>query len=104
VVNADNERESIVLMIKRMLLQLLLVIEGCIFVYVYLHGNNGVYALQCLCNENKEFEQKIDQLSHQVVQLEHEITEWKTDDFYKEKIAREQLQMSRKDDEIYYIM
>jgi len=104
MVNADNQGSCIVLMIKRMLLQLLLVTEGCVFVYVYLHGNNGVHALQCLCNENKRLEQKIDQLSDQVAQLEHEITEWKTNDFYKEKIAREQLQMSGKDDEIYYIM
>jgi len=69
-----------------------------------LHGNNGVYALQYLRDDNKELEQKIDQLSDQVAQLEHEVTEWKTNDFYKEKIAREQLQMSRKDDEIYYLM
>jgi len=98
------KEESIVLMIKRMLLPLLLVIEGSVFIYVYLHGNNGVYALQCLRNENEGLEQKIDQLSDEVAQLEHEIIEWKTNDFYKEKIAREQLQMSRKDDEIYYIM
>ena len=91
-------------MIKRMLLQLLLVAEGSVFIYVYLHGNNGVYALKFLCNENKKIKQKIDLLSHQVARLKHEITEWKTNDFYKEKIAREQLQMSRKNDEIYYIV
>ena len=104
MVSSDNEGEPIVLMIKRILLPLLLVIEGSVFAYVYLHGNNGVYALQRLCNENRGIEQKIDQLSHQVAQLEHEITEWETNDFYKEKVAREQLQMSRKDDEIYYIV
>jgi len=86
-----------------MLLQLLLIAEGCVFMYVYLHGNNGLYVLQQLCNENKQLEQKIDQLSQQVMQLEHEITEWEINDFYKEKVAREQLQMSHKDDEIYYI-
>ncbi len=96
-------RKFIMLMIKRMLLQLLLITEGCIFVYVCLYGNNGVYALQQLCNENKQLEQKIDQLSQQVTQLEHEITSWEINDFYKEKVAREQLQMSRSDDEIYYI-
>ncbi len=86
-----------------MLLQLLLIAEGCIFVYVYLYGNNGMYALQQLHNENEQLEQNIDQLSQQVTQLEHEITVWEINDFYKEKVAREQLQMSRKDDEIYYI-
>ena len=90
-------------MIKRILLQLLLITEGSIFVYVYLYGNNGVYALQQLCNENKQLEQKIDQLSQEVTELEHEIIAWEINDFYKEKVAREQLQMSRKDDEIYYI-
>jgi len=104
MVGINNEGEPIVLMIKRMLLQLLLVVEGCTFAYVYLHGNNGLYTLQCLCNENKGLEQKIDQLSGEIVQLEYEIAEWKINDFYKEKVAREQLQMSRKDDEIYYIM
>lgn len=103
MVNTDNEGKCIALMIKQILLQLLLVMEGCVFVYVYLHGNNGVYTLQYLCNKNRGLEQKIDQLSYQVVQLENEIAEWETNDFYKEKIAREQLQMSCKDDEIYYI-
>jgi len=93
-----------VLMMRRMLLQLLLLAEGGIFVYVYLYGNNGHYALQQLCNENKQLEEKIDQLSQEVVQLKQEITEWEINDFYKEKVAREQLQMSRKNDEIYYIM
>jgi len=28
---------------------------------------------------------------------------WQTDDFFKEKVAREQLQMARKGDELFYI-
>jgi len=91
------------LMVKQRLLQLVLVAEGCLFIYVYLYGGNGFYALQELCNENKQLEQKIEQITEEIVQLEDEITEWGMNDFYKEKVAREQLQMSHKDDEIYYI-
>ena len=40
------------------------------------------------------------QLKNEIAQLEKEMYAWQTDDFYKEKIAREQLQMARKGDEL----
>ncbi|MGB8367359.1 MAG: septum formation initiator family protein [Candidatus Babeliales bacterium] len=91
------------ILIKRLLLQFLLLTEICLFVYVYLYGSNGFYALQELSHENEQLEQNIEELTQQIVQLEDEISEWGMNDFYKEKVAREQLQMSHKNDEIYYI-
>jgi hypothetical protein len=42
-------------------------------------------------------------MKDEIEQLEQEIYAWQTDDFYKEKVAREQLQMARKGDELFYI-
>ena len=44
-----------------------------------------------------------DQLQQEVKTIQEDIDLWKTDDFYKEKIAREQLQMARKGDKLFYI-
>ena len=48
-------------------------------------------------------EQEITLLQKEMVSLECDIASWETDDFYKEKVAREQLQMARKGDILFYI-
>lgn len=89
--------------IKRVVLRLFLLLEVVVFGYIYLFGNNGLHALTKLKQETVLFEQEVDQLAREVTSLEDEIETWESDDFYKEKIAREQLQMARKNDEIYML-
>lgn len=80
-----------------------LAVELCLCCYCYIWGKNGLIGIFYKRQENAAFEHKITALEDEIVQLEQEIIRWQTNDFYKEKIAREQLQMARADDEIFYI-
>jgi cell division protein FtsB len=48
-------------------------------------------------------EQDILVLKKEVQDLQEELVAWQTDPFYKEKVAREQLQMARPGEELFYI-
>lgn len=89
--------------IKRMLLRFFLVFEVFLFGYMYFFGKNGLQELHVLKSETMQFDQEVQQLAQDIEGLEAEIVAWEENDFCKEKIAREQLQMACKNDEIYYI-
>jgi len=82
---------------------LFFVVEVMVFVGVYLFGGNGVQYLRRLKHENQLLKNEIVQLESEVKLIEQQIVAWKADDFYKEKVAREKLQMAKKSDEIYFI-
>jgi len=79
------------------------VIEIFIFLGVYFFGGNGLQYLTRLKNENKQMHDQLQYLKQQMVALEKDIHDWNSNDFYKEKIAREKLQMARKGDQIYFL-
>ena len=89
--------------LKKAAMRLFLVLEMVAFGYIYVAGKNGMQSLQKHKKVVVAMEEKIVKLNEEVVSLEKEIHVWKTDDFYKEKVAREQLQMARKGDELFYI-
>lgn len=89
--------------IKKMMLRLFLMAEIVVLSYVYVFGKSGLYALEKSRDEIKKVEQEIVQVKNEIAQLESRVSEWETDDFYKEKFAREQLQMACRDEEIFYI-
>lgn len=88
---------------KKIAMRLCLMLEMVAFGYVYVCGKNGLQSLRKQKNVVVELKKNIAQLNGEVEVLEHEIHAWNSDDFYKEKIAREQLQMARKGDELFYI-
>ena len=90
--------------VKRTLLRLFFGLEVCVFVGVYLFGPSGLQTIVRLKRENRQLDQEIEQLQVRVAVAEQKLAVWQSDDFYKEKIAREQLQMARKGDEIFYLM
>lgn len=89
--------------LKRIFMRVLLLLEMAAFGHVYFFGSNGIKVLQNQRNVVVDLKKNIELLDGDVVLLEKEIYVWQTDDFYKEKIAREQLQMARKGDELFYI-
>lgn len=89
--------------IKRIFMKVLLLLEMAAFGHIYFFGTNGIKVLQNQKRGVAELQKNIVSLNGEVVQLEKEIYAWQTNDFYKEKIAREQLQMARKGDELFYI-
>ena len=89
--------------LKKMCMRLLLLVEMAVFGYLYVYGINGIQTLKKQCAVVFDTEKNVTLLKNDVEQLEKEIYAWQTNDFYKEKVAREQLQMARKGDEIFYI-
>jgi len=88
--------------IKQMVLRLFFVLEIFVFVWMYLFGAQGVSALHALQEENYILEHQIQDMRADLHKLDQYIAMWEHEPFYKEKIAREQLQMVRRGDTIYY--
>ena len=88
---------------KRTMLRVFFAVEVCVFVGVYLFGPGGLQAMVQLEKENKQLDAEIVQLQAEVDQWRQNIALWESDDFYKEKVAREQLQMAKAGDEIFYL-
>lgn len=90
--------------IKKKLFWGLLLAELVAIVIFYTSGNNGIVATMLLTKETQKIKNEIQLLEQEIVQLQDRLTAWHTCPFYKEKVAREQLQMARHDDEVYYII
>lgn len=88
---------------KKVAMRLFLVLEMFAFGYVYVCGKNGLKSLQQHKTMVMDLKKNVASLNEEVTSLEKEIHVWQSNDFYKEKIAREQLQMARKGDELFYI-
>ena len=88
---------------KRFLLRLFFMVEVGIFVFLYLFGTQGLRALITLRKKNARLAFEVQELETQVKELETTVVAWKSEPFYKEKVARESLHMARKKDEVYLI-
>jgi cell division protein FtsB len=88
---------------KSWISRVFLLSEVLIFCSVYFFGVDGRPKVYKLCAENSKLEQEIAVLNKDICAIENEKLIWNADPFYKEKVAREQLQMARKDDEIFFI-
>lgn len=78
-------------------------VEIILFAYLYLFGPHGMRALMNIEQEKNQLNCEVTDLQTQVHSLEATIAQWDVHPFYKEKIAREQLQMAGKNEEIYYV-
>ena len=85
------------------MLRIFFIVEIVIFVGIYFFSAQGLRVLQGMEKENEQVYQKITYLEKEIAVLEEEITEWERSSFYKEKIAREQLQMAKQGDEVYFL-
>lgn len=89
--------------IKKLFLRVLLFVEIVIFGFTYLFGTNGIYFLKDLENDTKQLEIEIINLKNEIQSLDSQIIEWNSDPFYKERLAREKLQMAHENEKIYFI-
>ncbi len=86
-----------------MVLPLILVAEIILFFGNFLIAENGLRAINGLKNENAQLGAHIDALKKELFDLEEEILLRHKYPFYKEKIAREQLHMAKKNETICYL-
>ncbi len=89
--------------IKRIIVRAFFSGEVLVFCWVYMCGNNSIAALVELQKDNRTLQGQLQEKDHEIAQLEGEISQWESDPFYKEKVAREQLQMARTGECVYYI-
>lgn len=88
---------------KGLILRFVLALELFIFGTVYFWGVDGLGRYQAVCGQNKKLEGELRVLQQELKDLEEQIGAWSKDPFFKEKIAREQLQMACVDDEVLFI-
>lgn len=88
---------------KRLVFPALFAIEVVVCLIFYCFGANGIQGLRTLQRVTEQSKQELALLETEVAGLESELYAFMHHSFYKEKIAREQLQMARKEEIIYYI-
>ena len=89
--------------VKQLILRVFFGAEILFFAWTYLVGPHGMYALWALQETSQQVIDQNKQLKSQIEAISSRIDKWKSDPFYKEKYAREKLQMAYPDEEIYYI-
>lgn len=77
--------------------------EVIIFLGFYLFGSNGYILYKQLSCDVLELSENLSDLKTEILQLQSNIELQKKHPFFQEKIAREQLQMARAEEEIYLI-
>jgi cell division protein FtsB len=88
---------------KRYWSRLLLCVEIALFFGIYWWGTDGLIKLHQSQKENSQLATDVVLLNAEIDKLEKEIVAYQQDPFFREKQAREQLQMARKNEEIFLI-
>lgn len=88
---------------KKIVVQLVLSVELFTWSIWYYYGQKGVGAISEMKHNNVLCENRLKELKAKIAAYEYEIDQWNLSTFYKEKIAREQLQMARHNDVIFYL-
>ncbi len=79
------------------------IIELILFSGYYVMGANGIVSLVKLHREIVSAQAEVETAKEEVVYLQRHIAMQKKHPFFKEKIAREQLQLAHADEEIYVL-
>lgn len=87
--------------LKRLTGRMLFASELLLFGWIYMYGAQGFIELTALRDECKQIEAHKNERVASIKKLQDQIIAWNVHSFAKEKLAREQLQMARKDDIIY---
>ena len=88
---------------KKKALRLFFSAEIIMFSWFYFYGPHGMQAVARIRHENSSIEQQIAVANQEIKELETQVIAWQTNDFLKEKAARELLQLAREGDQIYRI-
>jgi len=77
--------------------------EVIMFTGFFIAGPQGLRTLVDMHSQQITILEGVQQLDLEVASLQQEIDNWHKHPFDKEKVAREQLQMARPDDEVFYL-
>lgn len=88
---------------KKIIFRVAFLVQVLIFSGWYVWGKDGLVFLQRIRHQNNVLAEQVNALEQEVDDLSMNICAVKTEDFFKEKIARQQLQMARADETIYIV-
>ncbi|MDZ4152002.1 septum formation initiator family protein [Methylicorpusculum sp.] len=86
---------------KQLIMRIGFAAEVLVFCWVYFLGPQGMRTVWHMRGENEQAQHSVGLLRGEVGELEQEVDRWQNSAFYKEKFAREQLQMARAGDMVY---
>jgi cell division protein FtsB len=85
-----------------MMYRVLLMVQTTVLIYLFFCGPRGWRDVGQLQSIISDAQKRLEEKKQVVTQLEKEETSWQDDSFNKEKVAREQLQMARATDTVFY--
>jgi cell division protein FtsB len=77
-------------------------VQSILLLYLFFYGAIGWHKIPTLQERCSYNQKEVEQREQEVAQLKKELNSWLANPFYKEKVAREQLQMARADDIVFY--
>jgi cell division protein FtsB len=89
---------------KKKLWRLFLMVWVVVCGIYYCSGRRGVFEIRSLQELNKQLGLEVVALENRVGLLQTQIEAWSQEPFFKEKLAREQLQLAYPEDIIYYVV
>ncbi len=97
------QRKGLVKELKRMTFQFFLGAEIIVVTFFYLIGPGGLQALKSAQRQNSNLIEEIKRTEGEVNALSRELADRKNNPFYKESIARKELQMAYENEIIYLL-
>lgn len=89
---------------KRLIFRLFFACEIALFFSTYFFGAHGITTLMQIQKESESLNMQLAQLESEIAKIDAEIVAWNNNSFYKEKVAREELQMARAHEHIFYLV
>ena len=90
-------------LLKKKGMRIFFALEVVFFIAFYLFGSEGIQRMMVMQQQERELDAKLNEVGIHVAHLSERLEQWNTTPFHTEKIAREQLQMAREGEEIYYL-
>lgn len=78
-------------------------LELCFFISYSIWGRHGLQSMRVLSEKNLVLEREIELVQRDIDKLTDELEDWEAYPFFKERHARQQLQMAQHDDEVFLI-
>lgn len=88
---------------KKMMVRIAFVLQLILYGAWYVWGEHGLKALTFMVEQNELVTRENQMLEKELARLDERLILLQEDPFFKETIARTQLQMARSDETVYYI-
>ena len=89
--------------VSKTVFQMIIGFELVLVTFFYLFGKNGLQAMRFADKINAQLIEEIKLLELDVTGLTRELEERQANPFYKESVARKELQMAYKDETVYLL-